>query len=67
MDGWILYVVIIGLVVVREFSSKMFLILFGVILICALEFDDYSSFSWDVLPRAAHSFIDPLYDAINYN
>jgi hypothetical protein len=64
MDTWLLYVVVIGLVAVREFSSKMFLILFGIILICALQSDDFSSFSWDVLPHAAHSFVDPLYDAI---
>jgi hypothetical protein len=59
---------VVGLVVVREFSQKMFYILFGIILILGLQSEDFSSsFSWDMLPRAAHSFADPLYDAITNN
>jgi hypothetical protein len=67
MDTWLFYAVVIGLIIVREFSSKMFFILLIVVSICALQGDDFSFSSWDVLPRAAHSFVAPLYDAINNN
>jgi len=65
MDTWIFYIIVVSLVIVREISGKVFFILFTIVLIMVLQSDDFSLFSWDVLPLAAHRFIDPLYSAIN--
>jgi hypothetical protein len=67
MDTWLFYAVVIGLVVAREFSSKIFFILLIIAFIWMIQGDNFLFSSWNVIPRSASSFVAPFYDAINNN